>query len=124
MDLREPFRGESRRPQALALIETDLPRHILLVSSARNLQECSGLQKLPDPPPAPASGNFHAFAEKREDQERRIEPIRESNLPGEQSGVRRVRKAMADKSAWDFASQCQLIAAALTSQPEAGRQAK
>ena len=47
--------GRARAPE---VIQADVTRHTLLASSVRNLQVRSGLQKLPDLPPAAGDGSF------------------------------------------------------------------
>ena len=54
------------RLHAPELIDADLTRHTVSVSSVRNLQECSGPPKRPDLPLAAEGGKFRTSGRKRE----------------------------------------------------------
>ena len=88
----------------MELIEADLTRPTLLVSSVCNLQECSGRQKFPDLPPAAGDGELRGSAHKHEGYERCVELARGNYSLGKQSDVPHFHAALAGKYALDFSA--------------------
>src|SRR5262249_19852015 len=98
--------------------------YTFLVSSARNLQECSGLQKLPHPRPPSEDEELRMSGYKCKGQ-----PFRFERAPGnyaleEQWGVRRVREALAGKCGWDFFSRHRVTSTVSKTEYVAGRHTK